>query len=71
MRDHATRRAVYLADAACAGVELAADRPREARPECKHELSRRDPAQGEEVEGGFWTGYPWERAVDFVVAARQ
>jgi hypothetical protein len=71
VRDHATHDAVYLADVACAGVELAADRRRDSRPGCKHELSRGDPAHGEEVQGGFWTGYPWERAVAFVMGARQ
>ena len=71
MPEHGTREAVYLPDAACHGVELAADRPREARPSCKDELSRAGPAQREGVEGGFRTGDRWERVVDFVVGARQ
>lgn len=71
MPEHGTREAVYLPDAACHGVELAADRPREARPSCKDELSRGGPTQREGVEGGFRTGDRWGRVVDFVEGARQ
>jgi hypothetical protein len=70
MPNDGTHGAVYLPDAACHGVEFAADRPREARPGCKDELSRGDPARREGVEGGFRTGDRWERVVDFVVGAR-
>lgn len=71
MPEHGTREAVYLPDAGCHGVALAADRPRGAQPSCKDELSRAGPAQRDEVEGGFRTGDRWERVVDFVVGARQ
>jgi hypothetical protein len=67
MRDHGTHEAVYLPDAARRGVELAADRPREAGPSCKDGLACGGPVQCEEIEGGFRAGDPWER----VVGARQ
>jgi hypothetical protein len=70
MPDYGTHEAVYLPDAACHGVELASDRLGEARPSCKDELSCGGPAQRDEVDGGFRTGDPWGRAVDFVVGAR-
>jgi hypothetical protein len=62
--------AVYLPDAVLHGVDLAANRPREARPTCEDELSRGGPAR-REVDGGFRAGDRWERVVDFVVGARQ
>ena len=71
MPHHGTHEAVYLSGAACPGVGLAADRPRELGPSCRDELSPGDPARSEEVEGGLRTGDPWERLADFVVGARQ
>jgi hypothetical protein len=70
MRDHGTDEAVYLVDAAHPGVELAADRVRQARPSCNDELSRGRPARRDEVEGGFRTGNSCERVVDYLVVAR-
>jgi hypothetical protein len=71
MPDHGIHEADYLPDVACAVVELAADRPREARPACKDELSRGDAAQSEAVEGGFRTGGRWEPVVDCIVGTRE
>jgi catechol-2,3-dioxygenase len=69
MRDHGTDEPVYLPDPARRGVELAADRPREARPGSKDGLACGGPVQREGVAGGFRAGDPWERVVD--VGARQ
>jgi hypothetical protein len=69
MSDDCAQEAVYVPDTACHRVELADDRPREARPCCNDELSRGGRARGDEIEGGFWTGDPWEWLVDFGVGA--
>jgi catechol-2,3-dioxygenase len=71
MSDHGTHEAISLPDADSNGIELAADRPREARPACEDELSRIGPAQLEEVEGGVRTHDRWERVVDVVARGRQ
>lgn len=71
MPDQGTRKAVHLPDAACHGVEVAADRPREVRPSCKAGPSHGGPAWREEVDGGFRIYDPRGRVVDFVVGARQ
>jgi hypothetical protein len=70
MPDDGTQEAVYLPDAACHRVELAADRPRVAPPSCKDELSLGGRSRGDEMKGGFWTGDPWERLADFVAGVR-
>ena len=57
------RGAVYLPAAILHGVELAANRPREARPRCEDELSRGARRGG--TDGGFRVGDWWERVVDF------
>jgi hypothetical protein len=55
MRDAATHEAVCRPDAARHGVELAADRPRVARPS-RDRLARGGPAPRERVEGRFRAG---------------
>jgi hypothetical protein len=71
MLGYGTNETVHLRSAACPGVELAADRPREARPSCLVESSRGDRLECEQVERSFPTVDPWERVVDFVARPRR
>jgi hypothetical protein len=71
MRDHGTREAIYVPDAARHGVGLAADRPPDARPNCEDGRAWSDPAQRDEVEGGLRAAGPWAPAVDHHLEARQ
>ena len=55
MPNEPTHGAVYLPDAVLRGIELAANRPREARPTCEDELSRLARRGG--TDGGFRVGH--------------
>ncbi|HEY3729032.1 MAG TPA: hypothetical protein VGL51_17775 [Solirubrobacteraceae bacterium] len=67
MPEDGTQEVVYLPVADGNWIELAVDRPREPWPSCQDMLGRGGPAGLAEVEGGFRTGQPSERVVDFVV----